>query len=213
MEAPLETRVKRAPPRRRGVKAPPPAGVMTAWKAAGPAPRGRRHTLVRTALALLAFVLLPGCIHRQQVGSLETLKTASEKFHQTLRWNDVRSAAQLVAPERRSEFLKARLTAKDDEDLKITEYELEDAVKIPPPPPVKGVTPPTPTANVISKITWYRVPSVTTKTDVVTTLWEDRDGTWVLVEIEGGPVALGKKAAPPPVDPAAPVPEAAPSPP
>ena len=57
----------------------------------------------------------------------ETLKPAIEAFHRSARWRDFRGTADLIVPERRTAFIKARSASKDEKDLFITDYQLEDA--------------------------------------------------------------------------------------
>jgi len=143
---------------------------------------------LRTVLGIVLVVQFSGCLAhlaKPKPADLTALKSANETYLKMVRWNDLRGAAQLVAPERRIDFLKPIIEAKEDENLKVLEYEVEDAQ-------ADGDK-----ATVLDKLIWHRLPSVTTKTDAVTTRWEARGSTWFIVAIEGGPLTL-EKAAPTP---------------
>lgn len=138
------------------------------------------------ARVLLLWALAVGCGHARPVPqpNLSSLRKSAESYHRMLRWGDLRSAAGLVAEERRAEVLADSLA--DEDRLKVTEYELVDAQ-------AQGQR-----ASVLSKVTWHRLPSTTLRSDPVTTRWEARAGRWVIVAIEGGPLPLLSAAAPPP---------------
>jgi hypothetical protein len=138
----------------------------------------RRIALLLLAAAALAYAGAAGCAHKPRSGGADALRAASERFHLLLRWGDVRGAIQFVVPERRLALLKAALDAKDEESLRVTEYELEDAQFS------------DEKATVLSKITWYRIPSVVTRSEAVVTHWVSRDGAWMIEAIEGGPLVL-----------------------
>jgi hypothetical protein len=125
---------------------------------------------------LLALALFASCATMRNKPDVDELKPTIEAFHQRARWKDFRGAADLIVPERRSSYVKARLTTDDERDLFITDYELEDA-KI----SNEG------TAEVISKVTWYRLPSASTKTTVVTSVFVWREGRWWLESQDDGP--------------------------
>ncbi len=145
---------------------------------------------------LFACLFAAACARNQKVKApdIDLMRTSLESWHRYIRWGDFRSAQKFIAPERRFEFLKAVLENKDDENLKINEYELEDAQLV-------GST-----AMALSKVTWHRLPSVTAKTDVVVTHWEYREGVWFIVGIENGPLPMEKKEGPKPEPPATPSP-------
>lgn len=127
------------------------------------------------ALALIFALQLAACAHDK--GDLEALKPAAEKFHQRARWKDFRGAAELIVEERQAAFIKARLKHDDDRDLYITNFELEDA----------RVAPDLMSATVISKISWYRMPSNVEKTAVVTSVFVWRHEAWILESQDDGP--------------------------
>jgi hypothetical protein len=85
-------------------------------------------------------------------------------------------------------LLKRALDDRDDDNLRVLDYELQDAQ-------ISGTR-----ATVVSKMSWHRLPSITARSQGVTTVWESRDGVWFVVSIDGGPLPLEeltKKAAAP----------------
>jgi hypothetical protein len=125
-------------------------------------------------VAVLLLCALLGCAEGQR--SRTELEEANEAFAKSIRWSDLRGVGQRVAPERRAEFLA--LAAKDETSLKVTDYELED------------VQLSSDKAIVHSRVSWYFEPSVVTKTEIMTVLWEQKGGTWVIAAIVGGPLPL-----------------------
>jgi len=123
------------------------------------------HRLAAPALAALALV---ACNHLKPTGTAESLKQSADTFFRFQRWGpDLRGAAQVLAPEAQQEWLGKALDARDDENLKVTEAELDD-LKLRP----DG------TATTVTRLTWHRLPSVSTKTERVTDEWVDRSGIW-----------------------------------
>jgi hypothetical protein len=108
---------------------------------------------------------------------LDELKPTVEAFHQRVRWKDFRSAADLVVPEHRDAFIKARSTSNDERDLSITDFQLEDA----------KLSPDRGAALAVSKISWYRLPSSTETTATVTSTFVWRENTWYLESQDTGP--------------------------
>src|SRR5437868_3482545 len=109
-----------------------------------------------TALALALALALASCAHVPKSGGIETLKPAADTFHQRIRWRDYRGAAELLVPERREAFGKARAEKHDDKDLTISDYQLEDARLF-----GDGDR-----ALVVSRISWVRLPSVSENSDL-----------------------------------------------
>jgi len=138
----------------------------------------RSKMLHRVSLATVVLCLAGGCSHYKPRATADALKRTAETFHRQLRWGDLRGSAQLLATERRMEFLKGVLDRKDDDNLKVTDYDLEEALAD------AGK------ASVLSKITWHRLPSVVMESGAMTLQLEERDGAWAIVAIEGGPVPL-----------------------
>jgi hypothetical protein len=130
---------------------------------------------MRIILAL-ACATLGGCAGLRNKPDVEELKPSIEAFHQKARWKDFRAAADLIVPERRASFIKARLKTDDEKDLFITDYQLEDATVT-----SEGV------AEVVSKLSWYRLPSSTEKTAPVVSVFVWRQGKWWLESQDDGP--------------------------
>jgi hypothetical protein len=137
-----------------------------------------RCSLVNRSLALLLALALAGCAHSKK-SAAEALQPVVEGFHKHIRWKDYRTAAGYIVPERRDDFVRARRELKDEQDLSITDYEIEqmtlseDALR----------------ATVISRVQWMRLPSVSAHTDTVTSEFIYRDGTWLLERLLEGPFA------------------------
>lgn len=125
-------------------------------------------------IALTHFVM--GCA-TVRAPDLDELKPTVEAFHQRVRWKDFRSAAELVVPEHRDAFIKARSTGKDERDLFISDFQLEDA----------RLAPDRAAALAVSKISWYRLPSSTEITATVTSTFVWRENTWLLDSQDDGP--------------------------
>ena len=65
----------------------------------------------------------------------------------------------------------------DDRDLFITNFELEDA----------KISLDTLSATAVSKLSWYRLPSTSEKTVLITSVFVWRQGTWQLESQDDGP--------------------------
>lgn len=127
-------------------------------------------------LVLVSLLLLNACAALRAKPDVEELKPSIEAFHQRARWKDFRGAADLIVPERRTAFVKERTKAGDEKDLFVTNFDLEDA-KI----SSDGV------AEVVSRISWYRLPSNIEKTATVTSVFVWREGKWWLESQDDGP--------------------------
>ena len=107
------------------------------------------------------------------------MKPAIETFHQRVRWKDFRGATELLVPERRAAFEKARKDQNDNRDLSITDYQLEDVRLVD-----DGMR-----AIVVSRISWVRLPSVSEHPDLVTSEFVFQFGAWQLARQDSGPFA------------------------
>jgi hypothetical protein len=111
---------------------------MVAANSPSPGAFPMNHRLAAPALAALALV---ACNHLKPTGTAESLKQSADTFFRFQRWGpDLRGAAQVLAPEAQQEWLGKALDARDDENLKVTEAELDD-LKLRPtgrPPPSPG---------------------------------------------------------------------------
>lgn len=124
------------------------------------------------------------------------IRSAAEKFHQRVRWKDYRGASDLLVAERRQPFVDERESLNDERDLTISDYELTDV----------RVDEDGERAWVISRMSWFRFPSITEQTQTVTTeLVRLRDQHWVIARQDRGPFtgALGAPYTRPAIDPAA----------
>jgi hypothetical protein len=126
---------------------------------------------------MLALVSLGSACATLPKGDVEELKPAAEKFHERIRWKDFRGAAELVVPELRMRFVRSRLASNDEKDLFITDFQLEDA----------QVAANRLEASVVSRISWYRLPSTTEKSEIVTSLLVWREGQWLVERQDAGP--------------------------
>jgi hypothetical protein len=113
------------------------------------------------------------------LNAAEEVRSAADSFHQRLRWKDFRGAAELLVPERRDAFEQALKSRGDDRDLSISDYELER----------ERISPDGKTATVLSRVSWMRLPSVSEKTDLVTSQFVRRGSSWLLSAQQGGPFA------------------------
>ena len=137
------------------------------------------HPSSRWWFAAAALVLCSACAHIKRAADLESLKAAADTFHERIRWRDFRGASELIAPERRAAFQAARDSQRDERDLSITDYQLEDA----------RLSADGSTALVISRMSWMRLPSLSETTQLVTSEFVLRDGSWLLARQSGGPFA------------------------
>lgn len=126
-----------------------------------------------------ACAVCSACAHIKRTADLESLKAAADTFHQRIRWRDFRGAAELIAPERRAAFQSARDALRDERDLSITDYQLED-VRL----SADGSS-----AVVVSRVSWTRLPSLSEASQLVTSEFVLRDGAWLLAHQSGGPFA------------------------
>ncbi len=132
---------------------------------------------VKRLSALFLVLVLGACATTSKKSSLEALKGTVESFHQVIRWRDYRSAARFIVPERREDFQRARIKQNDDQDLTVTDYEIED-VKL----SEDGQR-----ATVQSRIQWMRLPSASARTALVTSEFVLRNGAWLLERQLEGP--------------------------
>ena len=128
-----------------------------------------------TTRSLLAWLLL-GVVGCHEGGATQAkLKSTYEDFELKARWGEAAAAAQLLVPERRSQFLAAR--ALEHSDLNITDIELLNVVSSD-----DGSH-----ATVISRWRWYRLPSTSEQVSESKGLWVARSGEWLLESMQGGP--------------------------
>jgi hypothetical protein len=128
--------------------------------------------------ALAAFAL-GACAHGPKLGTAEEIRSTADSFHQRIRWRDFRGAAELLIPERRARFEHALKVSGAERDLSISDYELEQ----------ERISADGTVATVVSRVSWMRLPSVTEKTELVTSELIRKDGVWLLSRQQGGPFA------------------------
>lgn len=126
-----------------------------------------------------ALAACGACAHIKNSVGLEGLKSAADTFHQRIRWRDYRGAAELIAPERRPAFQAARDALRDERDLSITDYQLEDA----------RLSADGSSGVVVSRVSWTRLPSLSELNELVTSEFVLRDGAWMIARQSGGPFA------------------------
>ena len=126
-----------------------------------------------------------GCAERQKRATVKELRDTSESFARHFRWGDYRGMAKFIVPEERLSYIKGILDRGEDETLKIVDFELEHVHYVPP-----GDH-----AIILSRISWYRLPSVTAKSEVVTIHFKDTEGEWLVKAIENGPLPFGRPEA------------------
>jgi hypothetical protein len=123
---------------------------------------------------LILLLALIGCAQAQH--SRTELEESNDAFSKAIRWSDLNGLGQRVVPDRQPEFL--RLAAKSEDSLKVTDYELQD------------VQASNEKAIVRSRVSWYREPSIVTKTELMIIVWERKGGTWLITSMLGGPLPL-----------------------
>jgi hypothetical protein len=138
--------------------------------------RARSAFALVASLALIASAGL-GCAHANKTRSLEGAKVAAESFFERIRWRDYRGAAELVVPDRREAFIRARAELRDDQDLSITDYQLENIDLS-----AEGAQ-----AKVTARIAWMRLPSATERTETVVSELVLAEGTWYVERQDKGP--------------------------
>lgn len=131
----------------------------------------------------LVFAACSACAHLKSATDAETLRAAAETFHQRIRWRDFRGAGELIVPERRAAFQSARESLHDERDLSITDYHLEDV----------RLSPEGDSAVVVSRLSWTRLPSLSESSDLISSEFVRRDGTWLIAQQDGGPFAAELK--------------------
>jgi hypothetical protein len=134
------------------------------------------------------LLLASGCAHDVRRADPAALQSTAEQFHERIRWKDFHGASELLVPERRDAFLRARKA--DEKDLSVTDYDVS----------APKLGPARTRADVKSRVKWVRLPSATENDAEVTSELVDYHGTWLLARQQGGPfdAELGAPYAGPP---------------
>jgi hypothetical protein len=128
-----------------------------------------------TTRLLLAWLLL-GVVGCHEGGATQAkLKSTYEDFEQKARWGESAAVAQLLVPERRTQYLAGR--ARDGKDLNIVDIELLNVVTS-----ADGTS-----ATVTSRWRWFKLPSTSEQVAESNSRWVARDGEWQLESMQGGP--------------------------
>ena len=137
--------------------------------------------------APLLAALCVACAHTPEAPKPDPLgaRQAAEAFHRSTRWRDFRGASAGVVPDRREQFVAACERRRDERDLEISDYELLDL----------RLDPSGDRAAVVSHVSWLRLPSLTERTDTVTTELVRQGGAWLVARQDRGPFA-GELGAP-----------------
>jgi len=135
--------------------------------------------VTRLLAVLLVSLLCGACSHtkKKSASELEALKTTVEDFHRRVRWKDYRFATRYVVPERRKDFDKSLKENKDEQDLDVTEYDIEGI----------EMDEAGDRATVTSRFSWTRLPSLSVQRETVTSEFIFRNGQWLLETQTGGP--------------------------
>ncbi|HXX29837.1 MAG TPA: hypothetical protein VEJ89_03900 [Myxococcaceae bacterium] len=134
----------------------------------------RTRTLLLST-GVLSLALAASCSHGIFGPGPDQLRSSSEDFEKSLRFQDYGGAAALVAPARRSAFLAAR--RKEANDLTITDMEVIDVQM-----GSDGQK-----AMVLSRMRWVKLPSVSEVSAEVQANWQVMGTSWYLVSLAGGP--------------------------
>lgn len=128
-------------------------------------------------MLLLALALGGACAHSQKPTDLESLRPTVEEFHKRVRWKDYRYVTRYLVPERRKDFEKSLEDHQDEQDLDVTEFEIENV----------EMADENQRAIVTSSMRWTHLPSVSVKKATVTSEFVYRNGVWLLEKQKGGP--------------------------
>lgn len=128
-------------------------------------------------LAALSLCVGLACVHTRPGGDPETARKTADLFHHRARWKDYGGASMLIVPEKRKAFDESRRLLNDDRDLSISDFQLDEIT----------VAADGSAARIVSKMSWYRLPSATAHEDTVVTDFIFRDGVWMIARQTGGP--------------------------
>jgi hypothetical protein len=128
-------------------------------------------------IGVAVAALFLACAHTSSADRAKGAQAAAEMFHHRARWRDFGGASLLLTPERRGAFERTRRLLGDERDLSIADYEL-DRVTL----GGDGLS-----AQVVSRVSWHRLPSISQHDDTVVTELRCDDGAWLIGRQTGGP--------------------------
>lgn len=134
---------------------------------------------MRLLALLFATLVVSGCARSalRTDADPQAVKTAADTFHRRTRWKDFTSASTLIVADRRQAFLDAREAKRDERDLTISDYELLEL----------RLDPNGERAEVVSRITWFRLPSLSENSDTVVSELVREGSTWFIARQSRGP--------------------------
>lgn len=118
-----------------------------------------------------------GCAHTPSSSGPDEARRAADLFHHRARWKDYGGAALVIVPEKRAAFDEARRLLNDERDLTISDYQLDEL----------SLSQDTLSARVVSRVSWYRLPSLSQHDDTVVTDLVWLNGAWLIARQTGGP--------------------------
>ena len=142
------------------------------------------RTLAACLLALLPIAL--GACGSTKSQGREKLGLATRDVFDSLQYGDFQVVAQYLTPENRTDFLARAYGA--EKNLKITEFS----------PVGMDLSEDESSARMVTRISWYELPSTSVKTENVFLDWRKKDGEWRIEQVVGGPSPGPPPAATPP---------------
>ncbi len=134
-------------------------------------------TRIACLVGSTAFLALAACATTPRSSGAEGARTVAELFHHRARWKDFGGAALLIVPEKREAFEQARQLLDDDRELTISDYQLDELT-------LAGDRL---SARVVSKVSWYRLPSLSQRDETVVTELVWTRGAWLVSRQQNGP--------------------------
>lgn len=134
-------------------------------------------TRIACLVGSTAFFALAACATTPRSSGAEGARTVAELFHHRARWKDFGGAALLIVPEKRAAFEQARQLLDDDRELTISDYQLDELT-------LAGDRL---SARIVSKVSWYRLPSLSQRDETVVTELVWTRGAWLVSRQQNGP--------------------------
>ena len=124
-----------------------------------------------TRLFLLATFLL-GCAHLKEKDEAEELDHGVDLYWKAVHWQDpVAGSAFVIFDARRL----AAHSRQEEKDLNVTSYEVQG----------QRIEKDHQRATILVKGTWYQLPSLVEKTDIIEQRWTRVEGHWLVVSEKG----------------------------